>query len=89
MKSTTAARFWKLFAQLPPEVQRQASKAHELFTENPAHPSLKFEAIDPRGDLWSARVSEKYRVVGKRIGDEVRWFWIGTHNDYERFTGKH
>ncbi|HEY7779023.1 MAG TPA: hypothetical protein VIC85_02310 [Ktedonobacterales bacterium] len=89
MKSTTAAPFWKHFAQLPLEVQRQAYKAYELFSVNAAHPSLKFEEIDPTGRLWSARVSETYRVVGKRTGDEIRWFWIGMHNDCERFTGKH
>jgi hypothetical protein len=72
VKSTTAARFWKLFQQLPPEVQRQAFKAYELFSENPAHPSLRFEEIDARGHLWSARVSEKYRVIeGTRISVQL------------------
>lgn len=88
MKSQTAERFWKLFAKLPPDVQKQAYKAYEQFTQDPYHPSLHFEQIDKRDDLWSARVSEKYRDIGKRLKDEMRWFWIGTHNDYERFTGK-
>lgn len=87
MKSTTAARFWKLFEQLPPEVQRQAYKAYQQFSANPSYPGLNFEEIDAKGHLWSARVGAKYRVIGKRMGDEIRWFWIGTHNDYERYTG--
>jgi Txe/YoeB family toxin of Txe-Axe toxin-antitoxin module len=89
VKSRTAARFWKLFEKLPSEIQKQAYKAHEEFVRDPFHPSLNFEQIDTRNDMWSARVSEKYRVIGKRLNDEIRWFWIGTHKDYERFTGKH
>ncbi|MGH2516683.1 MAG: hypothetical protein ACRDHP_13600 [Ktedonobacterales bacterium] len=34
--------------------------------------------------LWSARVTRQYRVLGVRSGDSIRWFWIGTHREYEK-----
>jgi hypothetical protein len=31
-------------------------------------------------------VSEKrYRALGLRDGDVIAWFWIGTHEEYNRF----
>lgn len=45
MTSRATRRFWELYAALPPEVQQQAQKAHELFQENPSHPGLRFKRV--------------------------------------------
>lgn len=74
MKSTTTRQFWNLFAQLPADVRRQAYKAFELFKSNPSHPALHFELIDRQGGLWSARINDNYRVLGRRGPTEIRWF---------------
>jgi hypothetical protein len=29
--------------------------------------------------------SIKHRAIGIMDGDTVTWFWIGSHDDYERF----
>jgi hypothetical protein len=34
--------------------------------------------------LWSARVGEQYRALGKDVEGGVLWFWIGTHADYDK-----
>ncbi|HEY3064347.1 MAG TPA: hypothetical protein VGL09_01055 [Methylomirabilota bacterium] len=34
--------------------------------------------------IYSARVSLGYRAVGLMEGDEITWFWIGTHGEYDR-----
>jgi hypothetical protein len=31
------------------------------------------------------RVTLGYRAIGLLEGDTVTWFWIGSHDDYERF----
>lgn len=84
MKSSTKPRFWKLFAALPMSVQRQAYAAYQQFTRDPFHPGLSFKEINPRVGLWSARVNDSYRVLGYREGDEIKWFWIGKHDEYTR-----
>jgi hypothetical protein len=37
-----------------------------------------------RRNLWSARVGIHYRAVGERDGDQILWYWIGTHAEYDR-----
>jgi hypothetical protein len=31
------------------------------------------------------RIGDHYRALGLREGDIVSWFWIGTHEQYNRF----
>lgn len=84
MNSYTVEDFWKLFYRLSPEIQQQAYRAYELFRHDPFHPGLNFEQVNKRLNIWSARINENYRVLGYREGGEIRWFWIGTHRDYEK-----
>ena len=81
MKHETASSFWRRYHELPLPLQRLADKQFRLLAENPAHPSLQFK---PVGRYWSARVSEGYRAVAKKAGEDFVWFWIGRHDEYER-----
>lgn len=71
------------YRRLPKEVREQARKAYGLFRDNPAHPSLNFKQVHPTEPIFSARISRGYRTVGVRTGDEIIWFWIGSHSDYD------
>jgi hypothetical protein len=46
------------------------------------HPSLHWKRIS--GAVWSARVSYQYRAVARVNGEDVLWFWIGSHAGYDR-----
>ena len=81
MKHVASARFWALYAELPAEVRTTADKNYALLKDNPQHPSLYFKKVGP---LWSARVGEQYRALGKDVEGGVLGFWIGTHAEYER-----
>jgi hypothetical protein len=54
-------------------------------------PGLNFERIQGvKAPLFSARVNEQYRVLGRGEGaDTVVWFWIGTHQDYDKLLNQH
>jgi hypothetical protein len=82
--SRVAPEFWQLYRELSAEIQFAARKAHQLFSTNPAHPSLRLERLraDPRA--WSVRITRDVRAVALRHGDEWLWFWIGTHKDFDR-----
>jgi hypothetical protein len=85
MNSHTTRRFRELLAALPAHVQQQAREAYMLFAQNPAHPGLHFKQVDPGPPpVCSARVGIGYRALGTREGNEVLWFWIGSHADYDR-----
>jgi len=84
VKSFTTVQFRTLYGQLPEQVRRQARDAYRLFSANPSHPSLRFKRVHSRRPIYSARVSIDYRVIGVRDADEVYWFWIGSHADYDQ-----
>jgi hypothetical protein len=74
-----------MFASLPASVREQARAAYRLFRSNPRHPSLNFKRVHGTLRFVSARVGRSYRAVGiMSSGDEVVWFWIGPHEQYEK-----
>ncbi len=83
MKSFTTQNFWKLYDSLPAEVRRQAKDAYKLFTNDPYYPSLHFKRIHSTRPIFSVRISIDYRAVGILEGDELTWFWIGSHKEYD------
>ena len=76
-------RFWKCFEALPPAVQKLARQKYALWKRDPWHPSLKFE--ERRHGVCVLRVGDHSRALGLRDGDVVGWYWIGTHEEYNRF----
>lgn len=88
MKSRATARFWAAYRELPPEIQKLARKAYQLFRDNPAHPSLQLNKVHQREPVYAARVTRGYRALGLLEGDEITWFWIGGHDEYDRLVKK-
>jgi hypothetical protein len=83
VKSKTSAEFWRLFYDLPIEIQRLADKNYVIWQDNPRHPSLRFKPI--RAGQWSVRVGDHYRAVGHFEEKSIfLWTWIGTHEDYNK-----
>jgi len=79
----THRRFWKCFDALPAAVQKLTREKYALWKRDPFHPSLKFE--ERRDGVCVVRIGDHYRAVGAREGATVAWFWIGTHEEYNRF----
>jgi hypothetical protein len=86
--SRTTAKFRAAFDELPADVQRSARRAYRLFLRDPNHPSLRFKPVHPTQPIFSARISGGYRAVCIAAGEEIVWFWIGTHAAYERLLAK-
>ncbi|HEV7590393.1 MAG TPA: hypothetical protein VGO40_19945 [Longimicrobium sp.] len=81
MKHHTTRRFWQAYHALPPEIQRLADEKYALLKNDPRHPSLHFKDV---GEYCSVRVGAHHRALGVREGDDVVWFWIGRHDEYDR-----
>ena len=86
MISRTQRRFWACYEALPLAIQRLASAKFRMWQREPFCPSLRFKEL-AKG-VWSVRIGRGYRVLGRRLGEMVVWFWIGTHDDYDRLTGR-
>lgn len=85
MRSFTTARFWELLGHLPGQVRKQAREAFRLFQQSPDHPSLCFKQVHEVKPVFSVRINRDYRAVGMRDPkDEIVWFWVGTHSEYDK-----
>lgn len=84
MRSFTSRQFRKMYANLPGQIQSRARRANQLFRRNPAHPGLNFKKVDEENDIYSARVGLGYRALGQMDGEDIVWFWIGPHAEYDR-----
>jgi hypothetical protein len=76
--------FWELYHGLPPHPRNAARLAFQKFMENPAYPGLHLERLRSDGRAWSVRVTRNYRAVARRYGDDWLWFWIGSHEEFDR-----
>jgi mRNA-degrading endonuclease RelE of RelBE toxin-antitoxin system len=86
--SHTTERFRKAFKALPKHIQRQAREAYGRFKQDPYHPSLRFKQVHPVKPIYSVRISRDYRALGVLEGDEIIWFWIGSHAGYNRLLSQ-
>jgi hypothetical protein len=86
IESRTTRAFWRLFAALPQDVQRDAQRAYRLFRANPAHPSLQFKKLEGEDRIYSARIGLGYRALAVMNKDRVIWYWIGSHAEYDRLV---
>ena len=84
MRSSATPRFWAAYRELPPEIQNVARKAYRLFRDDPSHPSLQFKRVHDREPIYSVRVTLGYRALGLLEDDQITWFWIGSHAEYDR-----
>jgi len=84
MKSQTTQAFWKHFDALPRDIREQAKKAFRLWQTDVSHPSLHFKQIHSGEKIFAVRVSRGHRALGLRDGNTVTWFWVGSHDAYER-----
>jgi mRNA-degrading endonuclease RelE of RelBE toxin-antitoxin system len=84
MTSHTTQSFRDRLARLPKNIRDQARAAYRRFKSDPHHKGLHFKKVHGSRPVYSARVNDDYRVVGILDANEIVWFWIGKHEEYER-----
>jgi hypothetical protein len=80
--SRTHQDFWDFFRALPIEIQQAARAKYRLWQEDAFNRSLHFKPLFE--NIWSVRINQSYRALGRRQGNLIVWFWIGTHADYDQ-----
>ena len=80
--------FEKRYLELPDALKGKAKKQERMFRENPHHPSLNTEKIEPKGkELWTIRVDKKYRILFRFIDNQtVKFLSVGPHDWIYRYT---
>jgi hypothetical protein len=80
MRHFATPAFWEAYERLPENVRELADKNYRLLKQDPQHPSLHFKRA---GRYWSVRVGLRYRALATEVDDDLVWFWIGSHADYD------
>jgi hypothetical protein len=80
VKHLASPTFWEAYGKLPESVRALADKNYALLKENPRHPSLQFKKV---GRFRSVRVGSRYRAMAVQVDEDLLWFWIGSHADYD------
>ncbi len=81
MKHQATPDFWYHYRQLPIEVQELADRCYGFLKQDSRHPSLHFKKVS---SFWSVRIGIHYRALALEDSDDIAWFWIGTHTEYDR-----
>ena len=88
MRSHTTARFRKAFQQLPGDVQQQAREAFRAWRNDPHHRSLRFRQVHSSRPVYSVRIGIHYRALAVKEGQDMIWFWVGPHADYDNLVSQ-
>jgi len=81
LKHFAAPSFWETYQRLPMNIRKLADQCYEILKSNPRHPSLHLKKT---GKYSSVRVGLRYRALAVRVSEGLLWFWIGTHDEYQR-----
>lgn len=68
--------------------RKQAREAHKLWLANPRQPGLRFKKVHKTRPIYSVRINLNVRAVGVMSGEDIIWFWIGQHDEYEGILKK-
>ena len=93
-RNRRTSNFKAQFEKLPQSAQKAAHEAFKLFCSSPTHPALQSHPLKDthkgrhkKGSI-SVTVTYRYRAIYVVDGDTNVWYWIGTHEDYNSFTGR-
>ncbi len=81
-------------ARLPERIRRLADGAFQEFLKDPGSPGLALHDLQDnnrgqhRAGSKAVSVTLRYRAIYVVDGGDNVWYWIGSHSDYNIFTGR-
>lgn len=82
MKSHLTNQFIKCFKLLPDRIKNLSRKNYKIWKNNHFHLSLCFKEAKENTNIYSIRVGIGWRALGIIEDNNIIWFWIGSHSDY-------
>jgi len=94
VENKRTAEFRAMFDELPKRIQELASKAFRKFTIDPTAKGLRSHPLKDTGKgkhvpgSVSVSITMDYRAIYYVDENNTNiWYWIGSHADYDQFTG--
>jgi hypothetical protein len=81
MKHRATPDCWYHYRQLPIEIQTLADRYYNQLKQDPRYPSLHFKKVS---SFWSVRIGIHYRALAIEDNNDIAWFWIGHHTEYDQ-----
>src|ERR1051326_228580 len=78
MQSQTTRNFWRLFHDLPPDAQREAKRAYNIFQANPAHPGPAIQETRGRAQSAFTVIRRNFRIADNpppKMATLSDWRW--------------
>lgn len=88
MNSHISREFRELYRALPREIQDYAKQVYRMWKRDPYHNGLQFKQIRGADNVYSVRIGLHWRALADVDGNEVTWFWIGSHAEYDRILSR-
>jgi hypothetical protein len=88
VKSYLTEDFIKLFEKLPERIQNRARYAYKQWKENPFRPNLQFKKVHQTKPIYSVRVNIGWRALGFKEDEKIIWFWVGSHESYNKIISQ-
>jgi len=85
--------FKKMLERLPDNIQQLADRAYRTFLVDPFHPMLENHELHDsrkgrhRKTSRAVSITRRYRAIYVSDGPTNVCYWIGSHEDYNRFVG--
>lgn len=93
-RNVRTAQFKSLYDGLPDSIQRLGVSAYRQFKRDPYYYGLHLHELTDmkrgrhRLNSWSVWINREYRAIFVVDGETNVWYWVGSHSDYNTFTGK-
>lgn len=78
----------KCLEKLGVDISTELERAYALWLENPQANSLGFKLLHDVPPVGRVKIGDHYRAIMVVDGDTAVWFWVGTHEDYNKFCRK-
>lgn len=80
--SSYAQRKFKKLVKSNPKLSDKIDKKLKLFSENPAHPSLRSHKLTGRKvEEWNISIAEDLRLIFQRVEDGILVVDLGSHEE--------
>ena len=93
-RNVRTKNYKSLLDDLGKDVAKLAKAAFRAFLKNPHDPMLDWHDLKDkhrgqhRSHSFSVSVTYRYRAIYVVDGNTNVWYWIGTHESYNTFTGR-
>lgn len=80
--------FRDCLSKLPPQIQKLANEKYQMLLSNPQQVGIKPMVENGfKIPIWSAQVGGGHRALALKYQSYYVWYWIGTHEEYNRVKG--